>query len=55
MPAIRPSLTASAIARARLSGFTWYGSSVTTRMVRPLASSSTRTTERIRMLPRPVR
>ena len=54
-PLIRPSLCSWAIDSTRLSGFTWYGSSVTTRMVRPLASSSMSTTARIRIEPRPVR
>ncbi len=55
MPASLLSLTSSAMRSARLSGFTWYGSSVTIRLVRPLLSSSTSTTARIRMEPRPVR
>ena len=54
MPAILPSLTSSAILIARLSGLTWYGSSVTTRQVRPW-SSSTLTTARMVIEPRPVR
>src|SRR2546423_279733 len=36
MPWTRPSLTSSAILSARLSGLTWYGSSVTTRHWRAL-------------------
>ena len=55
MPVSLPSLTSSATRSARLSGLTWYGSSVTTRLVRPLVSSSTSTTARIRIEPRPVR
>ena len=54
MPATLPSLTSSAIFTARLSGFTWYGSSVTTSAVR-LPISSTLTTARIVIEPRPVR
>ncbi len=54
MPVTRLSLTRSAILRARWSGFTWYGSSVTTRQIRPWISS-TSTTARIVMEPRPVR
>ena len=54
-PVIRPSLCSCAIDSTRLSGFTWYGSWETTRMVRPLASSSVSTTARIRIEPRPVR
>ncbi|SKY15455.1 Uncharacterised protein [Mycobacteroides abscessus subsp. abscessus] len=53
MPLSFPSLTCSAIDAIRLSGLTWYGSSVTTRVVVPLFSSMS-TTLRIRMLPRPV-
>jgi len=55
MPPIRPSFTSSAIFSARLSGLTWYGSSVATRVVRPLMSSSTSTTARMVIEPRPVR
>ena len=55
MPVTRPSLTSSAIFSARLSGLTWYGSSVTTRQARPLMSSSTSTTARMVIEPRPVR
>ena len=55
MPVIRPSFASSAIFWIRLSGFTWNGSSVTTRVVRPLLSSSTSTTARMVMEPRPVR
>ena len=54
MPVIFPSLTRSAILIARLSGLTWYGSSVITRQVRPW-SSSMLTTARIVIEPRPVR
>ncbi len=54
MPVRRPSLTRSAILIARLSGFTWYGSSVMTRQVR-FWISSTVTTARIVIEPRPVR
>ena len=55
MPVTRPSRASSAIFVARLSGLTWYGSSVTTRSARPLRSSSTSTTARIVIEPRPVR
>ena len=55
MPAILPSLTRSAIFSARLSGLTWYGSSVTTRQRAVLLISSTSTTARIVTEPRPVR
>ncbi len=55
MPLIRPSLTSSAIFSARLSGLTWNGSSVATRQARPLRSSSTSTTARMVIEPRPVR
>ena len=54
MPLTRPSLTSSAIFSARLSGLTWYGSSVATRQVRPWVSS-TSTTARMVIEPRPVR
>ena len=54
MPDSRPSLTSSAILVARLSGLTWNGSSLTTRQVRPWISS-TSTTARIMIEPRPVR
>ena len=54
MPWILPSLTISAILRARVSGLTWYGSSVTTSDMRPLISS-VETTARWVMEPRPVR
>ena len=54
IPVTLPSLMRSAILIARLSGFAWYGSSVTTRQVRPWISS-TLTTARIVMEPRPVR
>ena len=54
IPLSFPSLTSSAIRRARLSGFTWYGSSVITRQVLLLISSIS-TTERIMIEPRPVR
>ena len=54
IPAIFPSLTRSAIFNATLSGFTWYGSSLTTKHVRPLISS-TSTTARMVIDPRPVR
>ena len=54
MPWILPSRTASRIETTRRSGFTWYGSSVTTRHMRPLISSVL-TTARIVMRPRPVR
>ncbi len=54
MPPILPSFTSSAIFSARLSGFTWYGSSVTTRQVR-FWISSTETTARMVIEPRPVR
>ena len=54
MPLILPSRTISAIFAARLSGLVMYGSSVTTRHVRPW-SSSTFTTARMVMGPRPVR
>ncbi len=55
MPVSFPSPTSSAMRSRRLSGFTWYGSSVTIRLCRPLASSSTSTTARIVIDPRPVR
>ena len=54
IPLMRPSLTSSAIFSAKLSGLTWYGSSVTTKHVR-LFISSTSTTARIMIEPRPVR
>ena len=54
MPPTLPSLTRSAIFCARLSGLVWYGSSVTTRHWRSWISS-TATTARIVMEPRPVR
>jgi hypothetical protein len=54
MPESRPSFTIVAILSARLSGFTWYGSSVITSAVRPWISS-TCTTPRMVMEPRPVR
>ena len=54
MPASLPSFTISAIFAASWSGFTWYGSSVTTRQVRPWISS-TLTTARMMIEPRPVR
>jgi hypothetical protein len=49
-----PSRARSRIFSATLSGFTWYGSSVITRHVRPWISS-TFTTARIVIEPRPVR
>ena len=55
MPVTRPSLTSSAIFWARLSGLTWNGSSVATRHARPRWSSSTSTTARMVIEPRPVR
>ena len=55
MPVSLASRTSDAMFSTRLSGLTWYGSSDTTRMVRPFASSSTSTTARIRTEPRPVR
>ena len=54
MPGILPSRARSAIFSARLSGLTWYGSSVITRHVRPWISSIS-TTARIVIEPRPVR
>ncbi len=54
MPVILPSRARSLILTATLSGFTWYGSSVMTRQVRP-CTSSTLTTARIVIEPRPVR
>lgn len=54
MPPTLPSFTRSAIFCARLSGLTWYGSSVTTRHWR-FWISSTATTARIVIEPRPVR
>ena len=55
MPLIRPSLASSAILVARLSRLTWNGSSLATRQVRPRESSSTSTTARMVIEPRPVR
>ncbi len=55
MPPTRFSRTRSAIFFASASGFTWYGSSVTTRQMRPPWISSTSTTARIVIEPRPVR
>jgi len=55
IPVRRPEFTRSAIFWARLSGLHMYGSSVTTRDVRPLASSSMLITARIVTEPRPVR
>ena len=55
IPLIRPSRTSSAIFSARLSRLTWNGSSLTTRQVRPRESSSTSTTARMVIEPRPVR
>ena len=54
MPVTRFSRTRSAIFLASVSGFTWYGSSVTTRQMRPWISS-TSTIARIVIEPRPVR
>ena len=54
MPVILPSRARSPIFTARLSGLTWYGSSVITRQVRPWISS-TSTIARIVIEPRPVR
>ena len=54
MPVRRPSRTRSPIFSARLSRFTWNGSSVATRQVRPWISS-TSTTARMTIEPRPVR
>ena len=55
MPVSFPSPTSSATRSNKLSGFTWYGNSVTIRIWRPRESSSTVTTARIVMEPRPVR
>jgi hypothetical protein len=55
IPVTRPSRARSAMVSTRLSGFTWYGSSLTTRIGRPRESSSAVTTARIRIEPRPVR
>ena len=55
MPLTRPSRTSSAIFTARFSGLTWNGSSLTIRLARPRASSSTSTTARMMIEPRPVR
>ena len=55
MPVIFPVLTNSAIRSDKLSGLTWYGSSVTTNWVRPRESSSTSTAARMVIEPRPVR
>ncbi|SKV49535.1 Uncharacterised protein [Mycobacteroides abscessus subsp. abscessus] len=54
MPAILPSRTCSAMEVMKLSWLTWYGSSVITKDVLPLESSSISATPRMRMEPRPV-
>ena len=55
IPVSLPSPTSSAMRSSRLSGLTWYGSSVTTMTCRPRASSSTVTVARMVIEPRPVR
>ncbi len=55
MPEMRPSRPSSAIFSASESGLTWNGSSVATSVIRPRRSSSTSTTARMTIEPRPVR